>query len=156
MGNFLGLAFPNNRSTILFCLAVLLFIASLAAAHQINAAISPTANGSTSLKQTINSDSSAPAEGFSNSDTDPQRSSDSQQSSRTSVTVNGQSIPVPENGSYSQTIKNDDGSTTTINSQSSHTQSNTATNSQVNSSNSSSINVQVNSHSSQNAPGDSL
>jgi hypothetical protein len=156
MVNFQGLIFPNNRTVIIFCLAVLLFIASLAAAHHLSAAIPSGPTSSTSLKQTLNSNSSAPAEEFSNSDTGSQDSGVSQQSSRTSVTVNGQAIPVPDSGSYSQTINNGDGSTTTINSQSSHTQSNTTTNNQVNSSNSSSVHVQVNSSSNQASSGDSL
>lgn len=59
---------------------------------------------------TVDDNSSAEAEEFLN---ESSGSLSGQTSNHTSVTVNGQSLPIPENGSVSQTI-NDNGSTTTV------------------------------------------
>lgn len=56
---------------------------------------------------------------------------ESSSSNTTKVTVNGQSIPVPQNGATSQTVENEDGGTSrveTTNQQSSSNESGTATN----------------------------
>ena len=116
-------ALSDNRVVVIAGVAFLLAVAGVFMISRLTQA-SPA--GSTSNSQvmktsgslntqtsqtTVNDDSSAPAEEF--LDESPGQVS-SQTSNSTKVTVNGQNIPIPENGSVSQTI-NSNGSTTTVN-----------------------------------------
>ena len=75
--------------------------------------------------------------------TDSQPSS----SSSTSLEVNGQNITLPRNGTISQTMTDEIGTTTTINARHSESSSSSSSESQASSSSSSSVEVNVNSSS---------
>lgn len=114
----------DNRVAVIAGVALLLAVAGIFMISRLTQA-SPagsTSNNSQVMKTsgslntqtsqtTVNDDSSAPAEEFLNES--PGQAS-SQTSNNTKVTVNGQNIPIPENGSVNQTINNN-GSTTTVN-----------------------------------------
>lgn len=106
-------------------------------AHSLN--VSSSARSARDNSSTQTPESSAPAEDFSNDNSGGQTSSNN----RTSLTVNGQPVDMPQNGRLNQTIINEDGSTTTINTQSQNSASGDASNS-----NHSSVNINVDSQSS--------
>lgn len=79
----------------------------------------------------------------------PESAPDSNQaanSSNTSLKVNGQNIPLPQNGTVSQTLTDDNGTTTTIDAQHSESSS-SSTSGQTSTNSSSTVNVNVNSSS---------
>ena len=141
-----GLINSNTKAALLVSLLAIVFAGGLTIAHQfgVQANSSATTHPAT-IQVTNHSDTSAEPsssdEGFINNDSSTDSSSTS--STNTSVIVNGQSIPVPQNGSVSQTITSD-GTTTDVNVQS----QNSSTVGQAGNSNHSSVNVNVQSHSS--------
>jgi len=70
----------------------------------------------------------APADSSSTSGTSASSGASNQSTTEINLDVNGQNVPVPENGSTSHTTTNADGSTTTVRTNSSHTSSNGSTN----------------------------
>lgn len=144
----------NNRTAIEVAILVLLVVASLFIIRHFNhhaqaASLSTGNNGSvhslniSATNQTSGSDtqdSSAPAE-------ESFVSGQSTGNSRTSLTVNGQNIPLPENGSISQSVPNDNGGTTQVNASSSSSSSSSsgAISGQATNSNQTSVNINVSS-----------
>jgi ABC-type phosphate transport system substrate-binding protein len=143
-----NLAMLNIKTVAIFGLVVLLIAVSLAL-RQLTAA-APSNNHAQTIQTTgvttssSNDSTNSPASAGESLNNSPAQTN----SNKTQVTVNGQSIPVPQNGSVSQTIDNN-GSTTTVNVQSQHASQGGASNT-----NSSSVSVDVNSSSS--SSGDSL
>jgi hypothetical protein len=113
-----GAILPFTKYSVIITVAVLLTAAIVLERYLVHAADTATSRSSSAqvlqeppATPIINS----PDTNQSTAGTVPDDSQNSNNSSSsTSVTVNGQSIPVPQNGSYSQTINND-GSTTTVN-----------------------------------------
>jgi hypothetical protein len=138
----------GNKSTVIILTLAVLAAAAWLAERQINhAAATPLASQVHLIKDVqgppvsaaqASEESSAAAGGSSDSG--------SSSSSHTSLTVNGRNIPIPQNGSVSQTIDNGD-STTTINAQTSSNSEQTSQGSAHNTSHTS-LNVHVNSQSS--------
>lgn len=144
----------NNRTAIEVAILVLLVVASLFIIRHFNhraqaASLSTSNNGSvhslniSATNQASGSDtqdSSAPAE-------ESFVSGQNASSSHTSLTVNGQNIPLPENGSISQFVPSDNGSTTQVNASSSSSSSSSsgAVSGQATNSSQTSVNINVSS-----------
>jgi hypothetical protein len=139
MFRFGGLVLPNSKTAVLAAVSLLLAIAGIAAVRQLTSAQAAPASGANVI-HSINL-SSSPAS-TNNSPAQPIDTNQGGNSSQTSVTVNGQSIDVPQNGSVSRTMESD-GGMTTVDVQS----SNHSTTSQAGNTNNSSVNVRVRSNS---------
>jgi hypothetical protein len=144
MFRFGGLVLPNSKTAVLAAVSLLLAIAGIAAVRQLTSAQAAPASGPSIIHSVDLSSSPASTN---NSPAQPIDTNQGANSSQTSVTVNGQSVDVPENGSTSQTIQSDGGSTT-VNVQSSHSSTRTG---QAGNTNRSSLNVNVHSSSSENS-----
>jgi hypothetical protein len=145
MGKVFDVSILTNRAVVETAVLVVLALTAALVLHNLHH-VSAANTGSTNLSATpgpspfVNNQSSVPAEGSSGS---------AQNTNQTRVTVNGQVIDVPQNGSFNRTIT-DGSTTTTVNAQSSNSSS--TSQGGVSNSNNSSVNVNVNSH----TEGDSL
>ncbi len=133
----------NPKHQILLAALLLTALAAflvLRHSHQADASVNHSGD--------INLTSSGDSQEFEESSAVPEGSSNSEQSSNsstTNVTVNGRHIDLPQNGSISQTITDENG-TTTIKAE--HSESSSSSNSdQTGISSNSSVNVKVNSSS---------
>src|SRR6266576_455950 len=110
MFRFWGLVLPNSKAT-LAAVGILLAVAAFAIARQLSSA-QTSPNNSPQIVHSVNlpflsnssTDSSDPAADI--------KQGSNTNSSQTSVTVNGQSIDVPDNGSVNQTIQTGGGTAT--------------------------------------------
>jgi hypothetical protein len=155
MSRVLNASVLVNKSLVEAAVLALLVIAALLLVHQMHQVSAADANPAVhSLVkpgisvQSIQSAQSSTAEDSFNSDSSSaDAGSANSGSAHTSVTINGQTVPVPQNGTVSRTIQNQNG-TTKVEVDSS------STGTSANSSNSS-VNVQVDSSSNTAVHGDS-
>jgi hypothetical protein len=136
-------SFPHTKVAALATLLVLLALAGAGIAKQFSQTAPVNTLGPQIIKTSkspldVQNVPSAPADSLS-------VSAQSQNSSQTSLNVNGQQIDVPDNGTVSQTIENQNG-TTTVNVNSNSTKSTTGTGTNTSRS---SVNVHVSSNSSE-------
>jgi hypothetical protein len=137
-----SLVLSNTKAVIIVGLVIMLAVAALFISRQFTSASAGSDSGVQVIRSinTSASDTDSPATGVEFLNPVP----DSNNSTQTSVTVNGQAIEVPQNGSVTQTIEND-GNTATVNIQSENQSSSTGTGTNTNHS---SVHVNVRSHSS--------
>lgn len=144
----------NNRTAIEIAVLVLLVVASLFIVRHFNhhaqaASLSTDNSGSvhslniSATNQTSGSDTQDSSASAEESFVSGQNASNS----RTNLTVNGQNIPLPENGSVSQSVPNGNGGATqvTASSSSSSSSSSGAVSGQATNSTQSSVNINVSS-----------
>jgi hypothetical protein len=144
MGRVFDASILTNRAVIETAVLVVLTLAAVLILHNLHHVSAANTGSGTNLSAQNTTSSSTSNQ----SSVQPEGSSDSGQatnSNHTRITVNGQDIQVPQNGSVNQTMT-DGNTTTTVNAQSSSSSSDSQ--GQATNSNKSSVNVQVNSHSS--------